>query len=155
MTGVQTCALPIYWQKWGVDGASMIGIGLTGSSSMVVDPEDTALAFRSGDVRVLATPRLLALMEEATCQAISPGLTAGETSVGASMELTHRRPTPVGWRVRATARVVDVVSSRVTFEVLAEHAQGQDESFEEVAVAMITRVVVQRDVFTGGLAQDG
>ena len=48
-----------------------IVIGATGSADLVVRGEDTAIALGSGDVPVLGTPRLVALLEEAAVAALA------------------------------------------------------------------------------------
>ena len=73
-----------------------VAAGLRASVSAVVADEDTAIRAGSGDVPVLATPRLLALAEAAAVAAISPHLPSGVTSVGTSASLEHRRASPVG-----------------------------------------------------------
>src|SRR5271163_965452 len=55
--------------------------GLSARVDLVVAPDDTALVLRSGDVAVLATPRLLALCEEASCEALRDRLGDGCTTV--------------------------------------------------------------------------
>jgi len=69
----------------------------------VVTDLDTAAAVGSGDVPVLATPRLVAWMEAATVVAAAPLLGAGDTSVGTAVRIRHRRATPVGQGVEVTA----------------------------------------------------
>ena len=53
------------------------------SAAMVVTAGDTAEAFRSGDVPVLATPRVLALCEEATMAAVAGSMGGSDTTVAA------------------------------------------------------------------------
>ena len=61
---------------------------------------DTAVALGSGDVPVLATPRLIAWMEAATVRAVAAFLKTGQTTVGTAIRIEHRRPT----RVEAASR---------------------------------------------------
>ncbi len=112
--------------------------GAKGSAELVVGEADTAIAAGSGDVPVLATPRVLALAERATVAALAGALAPGQTSVGASVELDHLRPSFVGARVLARATLTDVRGRRLTFAV--EIAEGA----EPVARATVTRVVVDR-----------
>jgi fluoroacetyl-CoA thioesterase len=56
--------------------------GLRGHATHTITDADTAIAMRSGEVPTLATPRLVALMEEATIAALADNLGEGETSVG-------------------------------------------------------------------------
>ena len=54
-----------------------VEIGMRGCASAVVAGEDTAQAMGSGLVPVLATPRMIALMEEAAVNAVQSGLLPG------------------------------------------------------------------------------
>ena len=49
-----------------------------GEALVTVNSTNTAAAVGSGSLPVYATPMMLALMEEATCQAVSPLLDDGE-----------------------------------------------------------------------------
>jgi len=108
---------------------------------MVVTDVDTALAFRSGDVPVLATPRVVGLAEEATVRAIAEALDEGQTTVGFRVQLDHLAPTPLGGEVVAEATLEAVESRRLTFRVSVNDGRGL------VAAGRITRVVVDRDRF--------
>ena len=118
--------------------------GVTASVSLTVADGDTAPAARSGDVPVLATPRLLALCEEATVAAAAPGLEGGETTVGSRVELQHFAPSPPGAVVEAIAVLTQVEGSRLMFSVTAR--QGGT----VVGRGTITRVVVDRARFLAG-----
>ena len=120
--------------------------GVKGSAHMGVGEGDTAVAFRSGDVPVLATPRVVALCEEATVAAVAPYLGPGETTVGTRVELDHLRPTGVGAAVTAHALVVEVAGRRIGFEVAAADGAG------EVARGKVVRVVVDRGRFVASLS---
>lgn len=108
-----------------------------------VTDADTATALGSGDVPVLATPRLIAWMEAATVQASTAVLEKGRTTVGTAIRIDHRRATPVGGSVEVTATLATATSGRrLTFAV-----QATDHSGRAVAVGEIDRVVVDRDRF--------
>lgn len=126
---------------------SVISVGAEGRAEMTVGTQDTAIALGSGDVPVLGTPRLLALLEEATCDAVRGALPHGHTSVGTAVEITHRRPTPVGARVVATARVIELDGSRVVFDVTADHETASGDAVLGIARGRITRSVVERAKF--------
>jgi predicted thioesterase len=108
---------------------------------LTVSDRDTAAALRSGDVPVLATPRLIALCEEAACAAVADQLKPGETTVGLRIEFTHVAPTRVGTVVRADATLERVDGLRMVFLVSATDECGL------VGAGKITRVVVNRDQF--------
>ena len=115
--------------------------GLTATASMTVSHADTAVAFRSGDVPVLATPRVVSLAEEASVHAIAGALGEGQTTVGYRVQLAHLAPTAVGGRVDAEATLETVESRRLTFRVSVNDGRGL------VAAGRITRVVVERSRF--------
>jgi predicted thioesterase len=102
---------------------------------------DTALALRSGEVPVLATPRLIALCEEATVQAVSAQVPAGHTTVGMRVQLDHLAPTAVGQKVTAEARLDKIEGRRLTFSVSASDDRGL------IAAGKVTRVVVDIEKF--------
>jgi len=110
---------------------------------MVVSEDDTARAYRSGAVDVLATPRVIALCEEACCKAIAPELPAGTTTVGMKVRVDHLQPSPIGASVVAEALLQKVEGRRLTFTVSASDDRGL------VAVGKVVRVVVDRDRFMG------
>jgi fluoroacetyl-CoA thioesterase len=108
-----------------------------------VTEADTATALGSGDVPVLATPRLIAWMEAATVEAAVSLLGTGQTSVGTTIHVEHRRATPVGGSVEITATLPrDVAGPRLTFTVNAVDSAGH-----LVATGEIDRVIVDRDRF--------
>lgn len=126
-----------------------ITVGLHGTAHMVVSSQDTAIALRSGDVPVLATPRLVALLEEATCEALRGHIDPHQTSVGTSVDIAHRRPSSLDARVIAYAEVVSVEGPRVVFDVRADHETAAGEVVPSIARGQISRVVVERDSFLG------
>jgi predicted thioesterase len=115
--------------------------GLSASAKMVVTDADTAAALHTGDVPVLATPRLVALAEEATVLALESELEAGTTSVGFRVQLDHIAPTAVGGHVQADALLETIEGRRCTFRVSVNDPQGL------VATGRVTRVIVDRERF--------
>jgi predicted thioesterase len=115
--------------------------GLHGSAKLVVGPEDTALALRSGEVEVLATPRMIALAEEASIIAVADHLPPGHTTVGQRVQVDHLHPTNVGSSVAAEATLEKVEGRRLTFTVSVSDGCGL------VAAGKVTRVVVETERF--------
>ncbi len=122
-------------------------IGADGQAERVVLEEDTAAAVGSGDVRVLGTPVLLAVLEEATCAALVGRLPSEWTTVGTIIDITHRRPTPVGAKVRARAVLVAREGRRLVFEVEADHETISGAVVRSIVQGRITRAVVERASF--------
>jgi len=97
--------------------------GLTGESSTIVGEDNNADAMGAGGVRVFATPAMIGLMENAAFAAVQPVLPPGKTSVGAVVNVQHLAATPMGMRVRATARLIAIDGKRLTFTVEAYDEQ--------------------------------
>lgn len=111
--------------------------GLSGTAELEVTEADTAIALRSGDVPVLATPRLVALCEEATVVCLEGRIDDGHSSVGVRVQLDHLAPTAVGRKVTAEAHLDKVEGRRLVFNVSAKDDRGL------VAAGKVTRVVVE------------
>ncbi|MCV7099037.1 thioesterase family protein [Mycobacterium palustre] len=107
-----------------------------------VTDADTAAQVGSGDVPVLATPRLIAWLEAATVQAAAPFVDPGETTVGTAVRIEHRRATHVGGIVEVTAEPMPTDGRLLTFQVKAT-----DDSGQLVAHGEIDRVIVDRQKF--------
>ena len=75
--------------------------GLVGEVEIVVAAADTADALGNRGVHVLATPRLVGLLEEAAIAAVQARLPACAGTVGTRIDVKHLAATPVGMRVRA------------------------------------------------------
>jgi fluoroacetyl-CoA thioesterase len=120
--------------------------GLTARVTLTVGTADTALSLGSGDVPVLATPRVVALVEAATVAAIAPDLRPGTTTVGTRIELDHLSATPVGREVVAEANLVAVDGRRLEFEVVLHDGTAV------AAQGRVERVVVDRERFLAKLA---
>ena len=118
-----------------------VTLGRAAMVSLRVSDADTALAVGSGDVPVLATPRVIALAEQASIEAIAPDLAPGMTTVGYAVQLSHLSPTPVGGEVNAEATLESVEGRRLTFRVSVSDSRGL------VAAGRITRVIVERNRF--------
>jgi fluoroacetyl-CoA thioesterase len=121
--------------------AMALAPGMGGSVTISVEDSDTASALRSGDVPVLATPRVVALAEQATVEAVADALAPGTTTVGSEVQLTHLAPSPIGAKITADVVLESVEGRRLVFRVSVTDAHGL------VAVGRITRVVVQRNRF--------
>ena len=119
--------------------------GSAAELSLQVSDMDTAIAYGSGDVPVLATPRILALAEQAAVEAIRSYLEPGQTSVGIHAELHHVKATKVGETVVVRAEVVGVSDSGkgISYEF------SVTERDETVAYGTHERVIVDRERFAG------
>jgi len=106
-----------------------------------VTEADTAEAFRSGSVPVLATPRLIALCEEASCLAIDGHLPEHGTTVAKRLQFDHLVPVGVGGTVWAEATLDRIEGRRLVFTLSVSESGGL------VAAGKLVRVIVDRNVF--------
>jgi predicted thioesterase len=111
--------------------------GLRGTAEIIVGTRDTAPHIGSGKIKVLATPVMVSLMEEAALHAVEGSLPAGFQTVGTRLDITHVAATPVGVRVTAQAEVTKVDGRRLTFRVWA------DDETERIGEGTHERIVVE------------
>lgn len=97
----------------------MIETGLTHTSELTVTDSVTAIAVGSGDMPVLATPMMMALMENAAMLAVMNELEEGQTTVGGHIESSHVKPSKIGDVVKAEAVVTKVDGRKIEFKIAA------------------------------------
>ena len=117
--------------------------GLRGTAFLEVKKNDLSVAFKSGEVPVLATPRVVALIEEATLDAISGSLEKNKTTVGMRVRIDHLTPISLGGNITAHAILEQVDGRRLTFSATVETEKEK----LLVANAIITRVIVDTEEF--------
>ncbi len=104
-------------------------IDATATAEIIVGPNDLASSISSehGDSfpAVLATARMVALMETAAARVLQPLLGPGELSVGVTVDITHSAPTPSGAEVIATARYTGREGKLFVFEISASDNGGE------------------------------
>jgi predicted thioesterase len=115
---------------------------VVGRVSLRVGAQHLAPIMKTGAAKVLSTAILAAVMEEAACAAInSECARTGMTSVGAKLNLVHKRPTAPGATVTATA-VLDKIDARgIYFTIEASDETGL------IGTAQHTRVFVNQADF--------
>ena len=97
----------------------MLEIGLKHTSEITVTDAVTAIKIGSGDMPVLATPAMMALMENAAMLAVASELPEGSTTVGGHIESSHLKPSKIGDKVSATAEVTKIDGKKIEFKVSA------------------------------------
>lgn len=124
----------------------MLETGLTHTSELTVDETRTAVSMGSGDMPVLATPAMLALMENAAMLAVANHLPEGFTTVGGHISSSHLKPSKVGDKVIATATVTKIDGKKIEFRLSAHSG--------EVLLGEGThlRFIVERERFMSKLA---
>lgn len=102
--------------------------------------------FQDSSPAVFATPFLLGAVEASGARLLEPWLDGGEMTVGASVDLKHTAPTPLGWEVRAVSTLVEAKGRKFVFQV-----ECFDE-LEKIGEARHTRFVIDAEPFMGGVA---
>lgn len=123
-----------------------MNIGLTHTSTLEVTDEKTAVSLGSGDLPVLATPAMLALMENAAMLAVAGELPQGSTTVGGHISSSHLMPTPKGATVTATATLTQADGRKLTFRV-----EARDQAGNLLGEGTHLRFVVDRERFMSRL----
>lgn len=90
------------------------GIALT--LKMAVTPDKSAASMGSGTLDVLATPAMIALIEETAWRSVASFLDPGQATVGTNLQIKHLAPTPLGMDIRCETVLVAVEGRKLTFE---------------------------------------
>jgi predicted thioesterase len=119
-------------------------VGMRGEAELVVGEKETAAAFGAGGVRVLGTPVMIGLMENAAWTLVQPELNEGETTVGILVNVRHLAATPVGGHVVAAAELVEIDGRRLVFRVTArDDKQLVGEGTHERARVLLDRFLAR------------
>jgi fluoroacetyl-CoA thioesterase len=114
--------------------------GATATLEVTVTPDMTARVDGTEIHPVYGTAAIVGHIEQLCRQLLVPHLEPGEEGVGASIEVHHRAPVPVGEQITLVATVATVGPTTLVCEVLARHggtlvARG---SFEQRVVPLAT-----------------
>ncbi len=116
-------------------------IGLKNSVAQVVTENDTAVAVGSGSLKVLATPKLIALVEKAAADLAEKVLPPEFTSVGTLINFEHTAPTPLNLKYRAEVEIAEIDGRKIIFEVTTFDERG------EIGRGRHERFIVNREKF--------
>ena len=119
--------------------------GLSFTATMRVMAEVTAEYIGSGDLAVLATPAMCALMENAAMMAVATKLEEGQTTVGTALNIEHSRATKIGEIITATAVLTEVNGRELKFNIAARDEKGI------IGEGTHTRFIVNREKFMAKL----
>ena len=95
----------------------MLEIGMKYEIDRVVTENDTAAKAASGSVEVLATPVMIAWMEEASLRLAQKELEEGFTTVGTEVNIKHLKGTLVGKTVKVLSTLKEIDRKRLVFDV--------------------------------------
>jgi len=119
----------------------MIPVGAKSESRLKVDEGSTAAALGSGSLPVLATPRMILMIESTAVECLAPYMDEGKTSVGTLVDVAHVSASPVGSEVVCRVEVVEVDRARVRFKV------SVTDDFGDVGTGFHERFVVSSGKF--------
>ena len=84
-----------------------------------VEEKHLAMNVGSGGLPVLATPAMIAFMEQTAYRCVQRYLPQGLTTVGTRVDVKHLNPAPQGATVKVYAKLVSVEGRKLVFEVKA------------------------------------
>ena len=101
------------------ESSNQLKIGITGKQTITVTEEMTAQSLGSGERPVLATPKMIALMENTAFRSVKTYLEDGQGTVGTLIQVKHMAATPVGMEISIETKLVKIDRKRLVFEVRA------------------------------------
>ena len=102
----------------------LIPLNITSTQTLKVEKVHTARFIGSGDLDVLATPMLIALMEAAALDTVQDYLDEDLTTVGIRVDIEHLRPTLEGEEITAEATLEKREGNSLEFWVAARDRFG-------------------------------
>ncbi len=99
-------------------------IGTEHEINVMVEKSMTAASMKSGNLDVLATPYMIALMEQASAELSLKFLPEGISTVGTMVNIHHLAATAMGAPVRVVSKLTDFDGRKATFEVIAYDNAG-------------------------------
>jgi predicted thioesterase len=102
-----------------MDARNVITVGMSAERTLVVPPERTVGYLVPHMPMVYATPMMILEMELTSGDATNRYLEPGWITVGTEVDIRHLAATPVGAKVRTTARVIAVERRVIRFAVEA------------------------------------
>jgi predicted thioesterase len=122
----------------------MLEIGKTLSKDYLVDENKTARVLGSGDLEVLATPILVAFMEDTAKELVRGDIEETSTTVGSKIDCDHLAPTGVGHKVFVCAKLVEVEKRKLVFSI-----EAKDDKNVLIGKASHIRYIVDKERFMG------
>jgi len=96
---------------------------------------------------VYATSVMVGHMEAVCAEMVLPHLGEGEQTVGIGMQFSHTAATPLGMKVRFSAKLIEVDGRKLVFEV-----EGFDEA-DKIGKATHQRFIINAEKFNSNVAK--
>ena len=115
--------------------------------NFTVVENNTAKNMGSGDLDVLATPSLVAFMENTAKNYLNTFLTDDLGSVGSNININHLAPTLVGKEITVHGKVTEIIKEKIIIFSLEAF-----EADKKIGDATHTRVVINNEKFLSKLS---
>ncbi|MDD7262405.1 MAG: hypothetical protein SPI25_07685 [Dialister sp.] len=102
-----------------------LAVGQNAMSRRVVQQDDASDNYENDFKSLLATPRLMHWVVDASIAAIDPYLPDDYASIGLSVHFIHTAPTSLGMTVTTHASIISISEHDVTLEIRAWDEQGE------------------------------
>ena len=116
------------------------------SQQFTVTENNTAKFMGSGDLDVLATPSLVAFMENAAKNYLNTFLTEDLGSVGSNININHIAPTLVGKEITINGEITKIIKEKIIIFSLEAY-----ENDKKIGDAEHTRVIINNKKFISKL----
>lgn len=116
------------------------------SQQYTVTENNTAKFMGSGDLDVLATPSLVAFMENAAKNYLNSFLTEDLGSVGSNININHIAPTLVGKKIIIQGEIIQIIKEKIIIFSLEAF-----ENDKKIGDAEHTRVIINNEKFISKL----
>ena len=103
----------------------MLEAGIKGHGELVVTEDVTAVKVGSGELNVLATPAMIALIEKTAWQSVAAELEPGWGTVGGLVNVSHLAPTPLGMKGLCDTVLTAVEGRKLVFEAVVFDECGE------------------------------
>ena len=111
-----------------------------------VAENNTAKNMGSGDLDVLATPSLVAFMENAAKEYLNTFLPEELGSVGSNININHLAPTLVGKEITVQGKITEIIKEKIIIFSLEAYEQDK-----KIGDATHTRVIINNEKFLNKL----
>ncbi len=108
---------------------------------------NTAKNMGSGDLDILATPSLVAFMENAAKNYLNTFLTDDLGSVGSNININHLAPTLVGKEITVQGQITEIIKEKIIVFSLETF-----EADKKIGDATHTRVIINNEKFLSKLS---
>ena len=108
----------------------------------LVQEDNTAKNMGSGDLDVLATPSLVAFMENAAKNYLNIFLTDELGSVGSNININHLAPTLVGKEITVQGKITEIIKEKIIIFSLEAYEEDK-----KIGDATHTRVIINNEKF--------